>query len=184
MDPKQERTGRWPQIGMSESRQLTFATVLFLPFLIAAMVGITMAANTWSSELLLAAGLCASLLGHNWSLLGVMLYFAAALGLFRLMVRVSRRRGNRVGWLSAGLLVAALSATTWWFIVSWDYGVRFQGYHTTLMLARLNVASALGLLGGFAYALRHPSFRASVMIHGCLVAWLMGWALPYLGEYP
>jgi hypothetical protein len=85
---------------------------------------------------------------------------------------------------SAVMLGVLTVLTPIWFVIGWDYGVRFQGSRHTVSMACLN---ALILVATW-YLLRRgrnaPSFRASLRFHAALFAWLAWAAFPHLGEFP
>jgi hypothetical protein len=79
------------------------------------------------------------------------------------------------------VLVVALSAVD--FVMSWKWGLHYQGRQYTAVVCSLNIAWA-GLLGlSFRRCIiRTPSFRTSLFLHWMLFAWLCWYAFPWLGE--
>ncbi len=79
------------------------------------------------------------------------------------------------------VLVVALSAVD--FVMSWKWGLHYQGPQYTAIVCSLNIVWA-GLLGlAFRRCLNTtPSFRSSLFLHWMLFAWLCWYAFPWLGE--
>ena len=83
------------------------------------------------------------------------------------------------------VLTAVLSVLTIiYFTLSWKYGVEYQGQEHTIILCLINVLWLAMLWGAIFRALRQPSFRATLLSHWLLFAWLSWYAFPYLGELP
>jgi len=79
-------------------------------------------------------------------------------------------------------LVCVLSLVA--FIGGWGYGIQYQGFTYTVILAAINVILAVSVA---AILLRHraaPSQRRSLAFHGMLFLWLAWFAFPWLGELP
>jgi hypothetical protein len=78
-------------------------------------------------------------------------------------------------------LLAALSAVD--FVLSWKWGLQFQGPQYTAMVCSINIAW-IGFLGlAFRRCLNTtPSFRTSLFLHWMLFALLCWYAFPWLGE--
>ena len=71
------------------------------------------------------------------------------------------------------------------FVLSWKWGLQYEGPPYTAIVCSINIAW-IGFLG---LALRRwlntsPSFRASLFFHWMLFAWLCWYAFPWLGEVP
>ena len=80
------------------------------------------------------------------------------------------------------VLLAALSGA--WFVLSWDYGLRYEGRRHTVGVLVIS-AFLLSLVGGlWLWARRVPSIRSSALFHTALFAWLAWGAFPWLGELP
>lgn len=98
-------------------------------------------------------------------------------GLFRGEVKVPKR--------SHILLTIATLLTFMWFFIGWKYGLEFQGRRYNYSVLAINIAWLVGL---WAISVRsrkvEPSFRASLLLHWMLFAWLAWYAFPYLGELP
>ncbi len=84
-------------------------------------------------------------------------------------------RSEALFWLLATL-------TVFYFALSWQYGVRWQGYFHLVAVAVLNLISIILLWTLLAYAKAKPSFKRNVAFHWALVAWLVWLAFPWLGE--
>jgi hypothetical protein len=81
------------------------------------------------------------------------------------------------------VLAAVLSVlTVLYFTFSWKYGVEYQGQEHTIIVCFIN-AIWLAMLWWIIFrALHQPSFRATLLSHWLLFAWLSWYAFPYLGE--
>jgi hypothetical protein len=68
-------------------------------------------------------------------------------------------------------------------IVSWSYGVRWQGTEYTLFVEAESVA-CIAILCGLLFRSwkSEPSFAWNLALHWVLFAWLAWFAFPYLGE--
>jgi hypothetical protein len=72
-----------------------------------------------------------------------------------------------------------------YFIVSWKWGLQYQGIRHVHAVSAINLVWA-GVLGlGFVRSWkRTSSFTVSLLLHWMLFAWLAWYAFPYLGELP
>ena len=79
------------------------------------------------------------------------------------------------------VLLAILSCVD--FVVSWKWGLKYQGPPYTAIICSINIAW-LGFLGlAFRRTLNVvTSFRTSLFLHWMLFAWLGWYAFPWLGE--
>jgi hypothetical protein len=88
----------------------------------------------------------------------------------------------RRSYILFGALVA-LSVV--YFVLSWDYGVQYQGRKYTQAIAVANAIWIVLLTFLFALSrIRKPSFVFNLTLHWLLFAWLAWYAFPYLGELP
>jgi hypothetical protein len=92
-------------------------------------------------------------------------------------------RGEPNPPLRSVLLFWTLAALTFvYFIGSWDFGVRWQGYVHLLAVAVLNVVALYVLSRLLRTAKSTPLFRHNLIFHWALFAWLAWLAFPWLGE--
>jgi hypothetical protein len=78
-------------------------------------------------------------------------------------------------------LVAVLSGVD--FVLSWKWGLRYQGPPYTAIVCSINIAWIGFLSLAFRRCLnKAPSFRTSLFVHWMLFAWLCWYAFPWLGE--
>jgi hypothetical protein len=78
-------------------------------------------------------------------------------------------------------LLAALSAID--FAISWKWGLQYQGPLYTAIVCSINMAWIGFLSVGFYRCFKTaPTFRASLVVHWMLFAWLCWYAFPWLGE--
>jgi hypothetical protein len=82
------------------------------------------------------------------------------------------------------LLVLLTALTIADFVFEWSYGVQYQGVHYTIAVCMINLMWLAFLWWGLIHSLRQPSFRANLLSHWLLFAWLAWYAFPYLGELP
>jgi hypothetical protein len=68
-------------------------------------------------------------------------------------------------------------------VVSWSYGLRFQGFEYTLF-AEAESAACVAVLGVLFFRnwRGEPSFGWNLALHWVFFAWLAWFAFPYLGE--
>jgi hypothetical protein len=106
-----------------------------------------------------------------------LLFFAWCPGLFRGEARVPTR--------SYALFIVATILTIIYFVVSWKWGLQYQGHRFTRVVCIENIV-CVALLGfAFARSWRAAStFKYSLFLHWILFAWLAWCAFPYLGELP
>jgi len=83
------------------------------------------------------------------------------------------------------LFGALVALSVVYFVLSWGYGVRFQGRKYTQAIAVAN-AIWIGLLAVLFVLsrVRKPTFVFNLALHWLLFAWLAWYAFPYLGELP
>ena len=116
-------------------------------------------------------------LGTAAVLVPVVLYFAWFPGL---LMRGYSRLPKRIVWLIAALSVLTVVD----FSIEWKDGLEYQGSNYTMIVGIINVIW-LGVLWWVAIrAWRRPSFKAILLAHWFLFAWLSWYAFPYLGELP
>jgi hypothetical protein len=97
--------------------------------------------------------------------------------LFRGTAKIPRR--------SYGLLGVATALSTYWFVVGWQYGLKYQGARYTYLVCAINVVWVAALWAMLTRKLwSTPSFRSNLLLHWALFAWLGWYALPWLGELP
>lgn len=84
------------------------------------------------------------------------------------------------------LFVVLVVLTVPWFIVSWKFGLQYQGARFTYFACGVNAAwiAALTALLWRCWRKNNISFPSSLLVHWVLFAWLAWWAFPYLGELP
>jgi hypothetical protein len=117
---------------------------------------------------------------HLWKAaiaLPTLLFFVWHPGLFRGEARVPTR--------SYALFFIATILTVVYFVVSWKWGLQYQGLRFTHVVLVVNIAciSSIGL--AFARSWKGASsFKYSLFLHWILFAWLAWCAFPYLGELP
>ncbi|SRR6266498_3381641 len=80
------------------------------------------------------------------------------------------------------LVVAALSFSS--LADGWNYGARYQGVAFVHGILWINVLAVLVLGVLLFIGRRTPSFPTNLLAHWFLVAWLVTYAFPYLGELP
>jgi hypothetical protein len=78
---------------------------------------------------------------------------------------------------------ALVALTLVYFIGSWDFGVRHQGFVHVLGVAVLNVLALYVLWRLLKTARSKPTFRHDLSFHWALFAWLAWLAFPFLGEW-
>jgi hypothetical protein len=106
-----------------------------------------------------------------------LLFLAWNPGLFRSEGQLPRR--------SRWLLVITIVLSMFWFFLGWRDGLHYQGATYVYSVALANVVWSGVLLAIFArYRGAEPSFKASLVFHWILFAWLAWYAFPYLGELP
>jgi hypothetical protein len=105
-----------------------------------------------------------------------LLFWAWSFNLFR-GASVVPRRSVILFWFLAALTVV-------YFVASWDYGVKWQGYEHVIAVLVLNVVAIYLLWRFLVQARSAPSFRHSFLFHWTLFAWLAWFAFPLLGEMP
>ena len=105
----------------------------------------------------------------------MLLFFAWNPQLFRGEARIPKR--------SYVLLLVASALSIVDFVISWNWGLHYQGARYTVEVCLVNILW-VGFLGfAFARSWRGaPSFRLSLFLHWMLFAWLAWYAFPWLGE--
>jgi len=110
-------------------------------------------------------------------LVPVVLFFLWNPGLIvRQRANLPKRPIGLVGLLSVLAIVD--------FVFGWKYGSQYQGAHHTIAVGIINVLWLVVLWWAVVRAWRQPSFRANLLTHWLLFAWLGWYAFPYLGELP
>jgi uncharacterized membrane protein len=108
-------------------------------------------------------------------LVPVLLFFVWNPGLFRGAAAIPRR--------SFGLLAVATLLSAADFAIEWKLGLAYQGSHYTYLAIEFVLVASVWAL--FIRNRRSaPSFKANLVLHWILFAWLSWYALPYLGELP
>jgi hypothetical protein len=104
-----------------------------------------------------------------------LLFFVWNPGLFRGDAKVPKR--------SYWLLGTAIILSSIWFVVSWKWGLQYQGVRYTYIVCGGNIVWAVFLVGLFAgFRNREVSFKTNLLLHWALFAWLAWYAFPFLGE--
>jgi len=114
-------------------------------------------------------------LGNAAVILPMLLFFLWNLQLFRGEAKVPRRSYVLLA------LLAVLSAID--FVVSWKWGLQYEGPKFTVAVCSVNIALLAFL--GLAFARTRKgttSFTTSLFLHWMLFAWLGWYAFPWLGE--
>ena len=85
---------------------------------------------------------------------------------------------SRLLWLGISILSVP------YFLLSWQYGMTWQGPKHTIGLAAINglFVAMCGLL--YVHNHRNPSVTSKLTFHGLLFTWLAWGAFPWLGETP
>lgn len=104
------------------------------------------------------------------------LFFTWNPGLFRGGAQIPKR-----SWV---LLVALTVLSVIYFAASWRYGNEYQGRGYTAAICAVNIVWILSLWAIWYRSWRLCSFRANLLFHAILFAWLAWYAFPYLGELP
>jgi len=135
---------------------------------------------TYPVHLLLPAFL---VVGH-FGKAGLALVVAITPVLFLIWTKALFSGSERIPQRSLVLLGAIVLLSICYFILSWDYGLRWQGRTYTVAVASLNalIAVFLAFFGGFSR--RHASFPRNYTFHLSVFAWLSILAFPTLGELP
>ena len=110
------------------------------------------------------------------TLVPVVLFFAWSPGLFRGKMRVPKR--------SWALLITLTVLSVIYFVGSWRYGIQYQGREYTVGVCAINLVWIVVLWAILYSSSRARSFRANLLFHATLFAWLAWYAFPYLGELP
>jgi hypothetical protein len=114
-------------------------------------------------------------LGNAAVILPMLLFFLWNLQLFRGEAKVPRRSYVLLA------LLAVLSAID--FVVSWKWGLQYEGSKFTVAVCSVNIALLAFL--GLAFARTRKgttSFTTSLFLHWMMFAWLGWYAFPWLGE--
>jgi hypothetical protein len=105
-------------------------------------------------------------------LVPAVLFLAWNPGLFRGNLQVPKR-----SWV---LLITLTALSVAYFVGSWRYGNQYQGREYTVAICAVNFV----LWAILCRSSRLCSFRANLLFHATLFAWLAWYAFPYLGELP
>jgi len=92
------------------------------------------------------------------------------------------RGESQVPRRSAVLLGVLTALTVPYFIVSWGFGVQYQGTRHAVVMAAANTIFLAALWWLLHRSRTRPSFTASLRFHAALFAWLSWCAFPNLGE--
>jgi hypothetical protein len=110
-------------------------------------------------------------------ILPTLLFFAWSPGLFR--------GDAKVPWRSYVLLAVLTALSGMWFVGGWKLGLQYQDARYTRLVCAVNCVWVASLWAMFIYNWRRaPSFRANLLLHWIMFAWLSWYAFPYLGELP
>lgn len=104
------------------------------------------------------------------------LFFAWNPGLFRGKDQLPKR-----SWVLLTILTVLSIA---YFVSSWANGIEYQGRTYTIVICVANFLWLAALWAILYRSARLSSFRASLLFHSALFAWLAWYAFPYLGELP
>jgi hypothetical protein len=114
-------------------------------------------------------------LGNAAVILPVLLFFLWNRQLFRGEAKVPRR--------SYALLSILAVLTAIDFVVSWKWGLQYEGPKFTVMVCSVNTVWLAFLGVAFARTIKGTSsFATSLFLHWMLFAWLCWYAFPWLGE--
>jgi hypothetical protein len=114
-------------------------------------------------------------LGNAAVILPMLLFFLWNLQLFRGEAKVPRRSYVLLA------LLAVLTAID--FVMSWKWGLQYEGPKFTVAVCSVNIAWLAFLGLAFARTRKGPtSFATSLFLHWMLFAWLGWYAFPWLGE--
>lgn len=113
-------------------------------------------------------------LGYMALLIWPIFFLVWSVQLFKGDVEIPKR--------SIALFGLVLLLSLVWFGMSLDYGIRYQGGAYVAIAFGLNllIAATIGVF--FVRGRNSPSFRCSLISHWLLVAWIVSFAFPYLGE--
>ena len=107
----------------------------------------------------------------------VLFFFAWNPGLFRGTGKIPKR--------SYVLLTVATALSIVDFVEGWKYGLEYRGARYTYSVCVIDVVWVLSLWAMFIWKWKSaPSFRANLLLHWVLFAWLSWYAFPWLGELP
>lgn len=106
----------------------------------------------------------------------VALYLLWALQLARGVPDVPQR--------SVALFLVFLSLAIVYAFLSWDYGVKWQGPHFTLVAVGISFLGAAAVVALLIYACKRRSLASSSAYHAGLFIWITCLAFPWLGEMP
>ena len=114
---------------------------------------------------------------------GVWPYTVAPLAFLILTIFIFvSRRAAKGSWIVLVSLAALLSLA--WHLLSFEYGLRYQGAFHTIGLLLIN-AGILSLAVTWLFRGRHdPDGRQPFVAAWLFAAWLVTYAFPYLGEFP
>jgi|GraSoi2013_100cm_1033763.scaffolds.fasta_scaffold54445_2 hypothetical protein len=158
-----------------KSAWITFAAGLCL--LIPAWIGLFPAYGPTVLSPLPALTVLSAMAGLAYGAVAVpsLLFFVWNPGLFRGDAKVPKR--------SYWLLGTAIILSSIWFVVSWKWGLQYQGVRYTYIVCGGNIVWAVFLVGLFAgFRNREVSFKTNLLLHWALFAWLAWYAFPFLGE--
>jgi hypothetical protein len=117
---------------------------------------------------------------HLWRVAVVipaLFFFAWHPGLLRGEPKIPKR--------SYVLLLVAILLSVADFVISWNWGLHYQGPRYTYVVCAVNVVWAVLLALSFIRAWKNAStFKSSLFLHWMLFAWLAWYAFPYMGELP
>jgi hypothetical protein len=89
---------------------------------------------------------------------------------------------SRVPKRTVGLIGALSILTIVDFSVQWNRGIEYRGPQFTMVILAINLIWLTMLWWVTVRAVRQPSFKATLLTHWLLFAWLSWYAFPYLGE--
>ena len=112
-------------------------------------------------------------------------FVAAGAAACFLVSGVSLLRGNRkppVAWAPVVVLSAALSG--FWCVRSYPLAAKHQSPEYAAATIAISAVSVVIVLIAWFVGRRRASFAAHWIVHVVSWVWMLGWALPYMGELP
>ena len=103
-------------------------------------------------------------------------FWATGIGLFKGQDRIPLWFAILVG------IVGALNLAS--LVVSWEYGVRWQGRGYTIAVSAVTIAGYAIVVLIIGLARNRQSFRLNLLGRWCFFLWLAWLSFPYLGELP
>ncbi len=82
------------------------------------------------------------------------------------------------------LLLMAVAASTYWYVVGWHYGLKWEGREYTSVCAVVSGLMAVSCAVLIWRARVVPNHRVSLAAHTLLFVWMATYGFAYLGETP